>query len=91
MLPVKFIYNWPSHLEKKVLKTPQCILIMLLNKLPTEQDMSLHLNKVEFHSPKNTLCQVWMKFIALTVILEKKIKIEKVYNNKRKQKKLIRT
>ena len=53
MLQVKFIYNWPSHYGEILFETPLCILIMLLNKLPLEQGLSLHMNKVEFRSPKN--------------------------------------
>ena len=29
--------------------------------LPLEKDEALHLNKVEFPSPKDTLCQDWLK------------------------------
>ena len=31
------------------------------NYLPLEKGGALHLNKLEFHSPKDALCQVWLK------------------------------
>ena len=31
------------------------------NYLPLEKDVALHLNKLEFLSPKDALCQVWLK------------------------------
>ena len=32
------------------------------NYLPLEKDGALHLNKLESPSPKDALCQVWLKF-----------------------------
>ena len=32
------------------------------NYLPLEQGGALHLNKLESPSPRNTLCQVWLKY-----------------------------
>ena len=33
----------------------------LCNYLPLEKGGALHLNKIEFQSPKDVLCQVWLK------------------------------
>jgi len=34
---------------------------LFCNYLPLEKDRALHLNKLESPSPKDALCQVWMK------------------------------
>ena len=34
---------------------------LFLNYLPLEEGMALHLNKAEFPSTKDVLCQVWLK------------------------------
>ena len=34
---------------------------LFLFNIPFKKCKSLHLNKLEFPSPKNTLCQVWLK------------------------------
>ena len=35
----------------------------LCNYLPLEKGEALHLNKLESHSPKDALCQVWLKLV----------------------------
>ena len=42
------------------------------NYLPLEKDRAFHLKKLESLSPKNVLCQVWLK-LAKWYVLEKKI------------------
>ena len=43
------------------------------NYLPLEKGGALHLNKLESPSPKNVLCQVWLKLGQ--VVLQKKMKM----------------
>ena len=47
-------------LEKKIFKFCQCI-FSIKNYLPWEKGGALHLNKLESPSPKDALCQVWLK------------------------------
>ena len=47
-------------LEKKVFKFHQCI-SLFCNYLPLKRGRALHLNKLEFPSPKNAFWQVWLK------------------------------
>ena len=37
------------------------IFLLFRNYLPLEKDRALHLNKLESPSPKDALCQVWLK------------------------------
>ena len=37
------------------------VFLQFHNYLPLEKDMALHLNKLEYLSPKDALCQVWLK------------------------------
>ena len=52
------------------------VFLQFHNYLPLEKDPALHLNKLESPSPKDRLCQVWLKFGP--VVLEKDVKIRKV-------------
>ena len=54
MLVLSFI------LEKMIFKVCQYILLFPYY-LPLEKGMALHLNKYDFLSPKDALCQVWLK------------------------------
>jgi hypothetical protein len=47
-------------LEKKIFKNFQCIFTLSLLS-PLEMGYPLHLNKLESPSPKDDLCQVWLK------------------------------
>ena len=47
-------------LEKKILKFRLCI-FSIKNYLLLEKGRALHLNKLESPSPKDALCQVWLK------------------------------
>ena len=55
----------PVVLEIKILKFRQCIFTISLfrNYLPLEKGGALHLNKLESPSPKDALCQVWLKLV----------------------------
>ena len=44
--------------------------LLFPNYLPFGKDMALQLNKLESPSPRNTLCQVWLK-MAQCMVLEK--------------------
>ena len=48
---------------KKIFKFLRCALLFR-NYLPYENGVALHLNKHEFPSPKDALCQVWLKFVS---------------------------
>ena len=52
----------PVVLEAKIFKCHRCI--FTISKLsPLEKGVILHLNKLEFPSPKDALCQVWLKLV----------------------------
>ena len=38
--------------------------LLFRNHIPLEKDEALHLHKLEFPSPKDALCKVWLKFLA---------------------------
>ena len=46
-------------LEKKTFKYCQCI--FAISYFPLEKGVILHLNKLEFPPPKDSLCPVWLK------------------------------
>ena len=48
-------------LGKKIFKFRQCI-FALSKCLSLAKGVALHLNKLEFPSPKDALCQLWLKF-----------------------------
>ena len=48
--------NWPSGSGEDV-----NIFSLFLYYLPLKNGGALHLNKLESFSPKNALCQVWLK------------------------------
>ena len=52
----------PVVLEKKIFKLCLCILL-IRNYLPLENGGNLHLNKLESPSPRDALCQVWLKLV----------------------------
>ena len=37
------------------------VFLLFRNYLPLEKDRALHLNKLQFSSPKDALCQIWLK------------------------------
>ena len=50
-LCAKFSWNWPSGSGISLIR----------NYLPFEKRGALHFNKIESPSPKDALCQVWLK------------------------------
>ena len=46
-------------------QTWKIFLLFHINHLPLEKGVALHLNKFEYPSPKNALCQVWLKMTQL--------------------------
>ena len=57
MICAKFGWNWP---RRRFFLICQCIFAKLSNYLPLEKGRTLLLNKFEFPSPKDDLCQVWI-------------------------------
>ena len=48
-------------LEKKMFFNFVNVFSLFLNYLPLEKGGALHLNKVEYPSPKDAMCQIWLK------------------------------
>ena len=62
MLCAKFGWNWPSGYEEEYfLKNFINVFLLFRYYLPLEKDRVLHLKKLESPSPKDALCQVWLK------------------------------
>ena len=61
MLFAKFGWNWPSGSGDKRFLNFVDVFSLFRNYLPLEKGGALHLNKLESPSPKNALCQVWLK------------------------------
>ena len=61
MLCAKFVWNWPSGSGEEDFFNFVNIFSLFRNYLPLEKGAALHLNKLESPSPKDTLCQVWLK------------------------------
>ena len=51
----------PVLLEKKIFFNFINVFSLFCNYLPSEKGEALHLNKLESPSPRDTLCQVWLK------------------------------
>ena len=61
-------------LEKKIfLISSMYIFLLFRNILPLEKDVALHLNQFQSPSPKDALCQVWLKLVK--VVLEKNMEM----------------
>ena len=60
MLCVKFGWNWPSDSWEDFFNFI-IVFSLFRNYLPLEEDVALHLNKLESPSPKEVLSQVWLK------------------------------
>ena len=60
MLCAKFGWYWPSGSWRRRFLNFVYVFLLFRN-LPLENGGALHLNKLEFPSPKNALCQVWLK------------------------------
>ena len=63
----------PVVLEKKIFINFVNVFSIFRNYLPLEKGEALHLNKHESPSPKDVLCQVWLKLGQ--VVLQKKMKM----------------
>ena len=61
ILCTKFGWNWPSGSGEEDFFNFINLFLLFLNYLPLEKGGALYLNKLEFPSPKDTLCQVWLK------------------------------
>ena len=61
MLCAKFDRNWPSGSGEEDFFDFLNVFSLFRNYLPFEKDMALHLKKLESSSPKDALCQVWLK------------------------------
>ena len=63
MLYAKFGLNWSFSYGEEFFKNifGQYIFAISCLDLPLKKDMTLHLNKLESPSPKDALCQVWLK------------------------------
>ena len=64
-------------LEEKIFRICQWVFSQFRYYLPLEKGGVLHLKKVESPSPKDSLCQVWLKRAQCF----RKMKIWKVYDN----------
>ena len=60
MLSGKFLWNWARAFLNSI-----NVFSLFRIYLPLERGMALHLNKPEYPSPKNALCQVWLKLALL--------------------------
>ena len=71
MLCVKFEWNCSSGSEEGK-SLMHCACTCSISPSYPYKEMTLNLNKLKFQTPKNALCQVWLK-----MVLEKKLKSEK--------------
>ena len=62
ILCAKFGWNWPTG-SSEDFKILSMYFRYFFNYLPLGKCGVLHLNKFECPSPKNTLCQVWLKLV----------------------------
>ena len=65
MICAKFGWNWPSGYGEEEFKISLVYFLLFCNYLPLEKGVALHLNNLEFPSPKDDLCHVWLKFAQL--------------------------
>ena len=61
LLFAKFGWNWSSGTGEEDFLNFVNIFSLFRNYLPLGNGGTLHLNKQEFPSPKDALCQVWLK------------------------------
>ena len=61
MLCAKLGRNWPSDSREEEFFNFINVFSLFRNYLPLEKGGALHLNKFESPSPKDALCQVWLK------------------------------
>ena len=56
-----FVEIGPVVHEKKINLVN--VFLLFRNYLPLEKGIALHYNQLEFPSPEDTLCQVWLKLV----------------------------
>ena len=61
MLCAKISWNWLSCSGEQIFLISSLYFRYFCNNLPLEMGWVLHLNKLESPSPKDALCQVWLK------------------------------
>ena len=61
LLCAKFDWNWPSGSGEEDFLISSMFFSLFRNYLPLEKGGALYLNKLESPSPKDALCQVWLK------------------------------
>ena len=61
MLCAKIGWNWLSGSGEEIFLISLMYFRYFCNNLPLEMGWVLHLNKLESPSPKDALCQVWLK------------------------------
>ena len=54
----------PSGSEEEDFLISSINFLLFLNYLPLEKGRALHMNKLESTSPKDALCQVWLKLAS---------------------------
>ena len=57
----KFGWNWPCGSWKEDFLNFSNVFLLFGNYLPFKKGVGLQLNKLESPSPRDTLCQVWLK------------------------------
>ena len=65
MLCAKFGWNWPSSSGEEDFFNFINVFSLFRNYLPLEKGRALQLYKLESPSPKDALCQVWLKLAQL--------------------------
>ena len=78
MLFTKFAWTWPSGSGEDFFKNIVNVFLLFHIYLRLEKSVALHLNKLEFPTPKDALWQIWLK-LAHAMVLKKKMKMWKFY------------
>ena len=78
MLFTKFAWTWPNGSGEEFFLDIVNVFLLFHIYLRLEKSVALHLNKLEFPTPKDALWQIWSKF-AHAMVLKKKMKMWKVY------------
>ena len=63
MIYSKFEWNWPAGSGEKIKKKIIPGFFPFRYYLPLEKGDPLHLNRIESTSPKDDLCQIWLKLV----------------------------
>ena len=74
----KFGWNWSNGTAwRKGFLNFINVFLLFHDNLPLEKKVALHLNKLEFHSPRNAICQVCLKLFSCAL----RVKIFKIFVN----------